>query len=137
MVTVIIILVLIIVAVIGKFLLDRKKLLDNIKQQGGMEKKYEILIATMLRDPAMELEEITADVITILFKGEASVGLTSIVQRFDSITVQWRWKSVAGEVSGQLELSEHLDQTLMAEKINEAIQIGIKKYLGNKFGNNG
>lgn len=129
MVKVLIILGLVIAFVIGKFFFDRKKLLEKVKRQGGMEKKYEILIGTMLQEPGMKIQTITDDTIHMSFRGEASIGATIIVQGFDSITVQWKQKSCLGEAKGQLEMPEHLDQMLMVEKINEAIQIGFKKHL--------
>ncbi|MFW6046615.1 MAG: hypothetical protein ACOCP4_02350 [Candidatus Woesearchaeota archaeon] len=115
-----IVIILIIVAfIIGKFLYDRNQQAAKITMEGGMRNKYRYLIEFFMSgDSRTKIYQETSDSITMGISNMGGTTLFILTQTFGKVTVQWKVDSpVFGKHKMEWEFPEYGDQEKMAERI--------------------
>lgn len=126
-----IIILVVVVWMLYSFLKDNNKQADSVAKQGGMRKKYNVLITYILsgRDNCKIFHEDG----TSIRVGSISAGgstLFDITQTFGNVTIQYHSKSLAlGNHNLEWEFDEFMDQNKMIEKINHDIGVYMQNVL--------
>jgi hypothetical protein len=116
----VLIIVLILAFIIGKFLFDRNQQSARVTMEGGMRNKYrELLKYIMSVDPKTRIFHESADSITLGVSSMSGSTIFILTQTFGTVTIQWRVESnVFGKHKLEWSFDEYLDQEKMIEKIS-------------------
>lgn len=121
--------IIVIIAIIGKFALDSNKQSIQVTKEGGMINKYSLLIAYILQGHAGV--RITRQTSTSVDLGVANAGGATaffLTQTFGNLTVEWKLRSpLFGEHKLKWEFPEYMDQ----EKMIARIENDLGKYQSN------
>ncbi len=106
------------------FFSDRKNDLNQIKQVGGVRKKYSTLVNSILSsDPSAKIMNETSDSITIGSSGSSGSTLFFINQVFGNVVVEYKVKSmIFGNSKLSWEFNADMDQNEMLRIIVEDVQ---------------
>lgn len=84
--------ILIIVAIIIKFLYERYMMLEKIESNGGILIKYNTLLQYMLMPPNSEIVSNAKDHINVVWRGNGVNTYFTITPAFKVVIVQWEFK---------------------------------------------
>lgn len=113
------IVILAVVAYIIKFLYDRGQEIEKVNQQGGMLKKYEIIINRILAcDPSMKFFKVTSASVELGVLGLGGTLVFTLTQAFGKLNIDWIMKSpIFGKHNMSWNFPELQSQDLMFERI--------------------
>lgn len=115
----IVIILLIVALIIGKFFYDRNQQAAKIAKEGGMRRKYRILIEHLMSgDSRSRIFQETSDTITVGLSNMGGSTLFVLTQTFGKLTVQWKVDSpMFGKHKMEWDFPEYGDQDQMLERI--------------------
>lgn len=111
--------------VIFKFAVDVNKQAGAVIKQGGMRKKYSILIDYLLNaNQGTRIFTETSTFITLGITGLGGSTIFNIQQTFGTVSIEWKAENHAfGKHSLKWNFNEFLDQKKMIEKIENDLGI--------------
>lgn len=118
---IIILVITVIIYIIIKFLSDVNRQKGNIRREGGMQKKYQILLNHILSaDSKARIIRVTDDSITAGVQSIGGTTLFILTQTFGNITVQWKVDSpLFGKHHLEWDFNESMNQDIMFDKISK------------------
>ena len=121
--------IIVIVAVIGKFAYDSNQQSIKVAKEGGMVNKYSLLASYILfGDPRVKITRQTSTCVDFCLSNAGGVTIFFLTQTFGSITIQWKMNSpVLGDHKLEWDFPEYLDQDKMIARIDN----DLKKYQHN------
>lgn len=125
-----IVIVIIVVVIIGKFLLDCSKQAEQVRHEGGMMKKYSILVEHLLNHPNARIFQETNTFISIGISSSSGSTVYYLQQTFGNITIQMKVKNdpFVGNFNMEWTFPESMVQERMIAKIEEDIQRKLFNY---------
>lgn len=123
------IIIVIIAFVAFKFILDSKAQSNAVAKQGGMRKKYSILVDYFLTgDKKCRIVKENSTFIRVGAANPAASTYFDIVQTYGTVTIQWISKSIPlGNHKLEWQFNEFADQHEMIRKIEHDVET----YMGN------
>lgn len=123
------IIIVIIAFVAFKFILDSNAQSNAVAKQGGMRKKYSILVDYFLAgDKKCRIVKESSTFIRVGAANPAASTYFDIVQTYGTVTIQWISKSIPlGKHKLEWQFNEFADQHEMIRKIEHDVET----YMGN------
>lgn len=126
---VLVIILIIVAVVIGKFMSDSNKQNKKIEQEGGMRHKYRELIDIILSGTSdCEIHKIDSNSVTLRSSSIGGTTQFSLVQTFGNLHVTWE---LASPVFGTHEMSWEFPEYHDQQKIADRIMNDLVKYQNN------
>lgn len=125
-------LIALVIIFILKFLFDTFMQSNDIKKQGGVRKKYSVLIDYILsghKDARVVKESNTY--IAVGVSGIAGSTIFHIQQTYGNVTIQFEVKNnpIFGHIKKEWTFPENMDQELMIQRMNEDIGEAIQSLI--------
>lgn len=113
------IVILAVVAYIIKFSYDRGQQIEKINQEGGMLKKYEVIINRILEiDPKIKFFKVSSDSLSLGVAGGGGLFMFVLTQTFGKLTINWVMKSpFFGDHNLNWSFPEYDNQKNMIERV--------------------
>lgn len=129
-----IIIVAIILFSIVKFAMAYNDQADSVAKQGGMKKKYSVLVNNILNaDSHCRIIQEGSSFIRLGAVSPGGSTIFDLTQTFGSVTVQWIGKSVLiGDHKMEWQFDEFMDQDAMFEKVVHDVDIYMNNVI-NKY----
>lgn len=127
----IIIILIVLAFIIGKFLYDKNQQAVKITKEGGMRNKYRVLIEFLMSaDPRSKIFEEKSDSLTLGLSNIGGTSLFILMQTFGYVTVKWKSDSpIFGKHKMEWDFPENGDQEKMAERIANDIEKYNQKFM--------
>lgn len=122
--------IIVVVFIVGKFLFDSFKQSEQIKSQGGIRKKYSLLVQMLLEaDPRAKIIQESNTFINIGISGPAGAQSFLLQQTFGKLTVQIVVKNnpLLGNMKIERMFPEDMDQEQMMRELMTAQQEEMSK----------
>jgi hypothetical protein len=123
----------IIIGIIGfilySFLSSRNKSRTVVDQEGGMKRKYEVLLENLLEAPNASITRLTRDNVAISGRSKYIVYQYSILHSFDDVLITWVAKSGFGDLKDDWTFPSNFDQEKMAMKIIQDVDFKLKNFM--------
>ncbi len=122
--------IIVVVFIVGKFLFDSFKQSEQIKSQGGIRKKYSLLVQMLLEaDPRAKIIQESNTFIIIGISGPAGAQSFLLQQTFGKLTVQIVVKNnpLLGNMKIERMFPEDMDQEQMMRELMTAQQEEMSK----------
>lgn len=117
------IIIIVIAFIVIKFALDANKQADSVIKQGGMRKKYRVLIDNLLS--GNENSKIFSETTTFVSLGVRGLGgstIFNIQQTFGTVSIKWNAENpIFGRHTLNWSFDEFFDQYKMLDKISNDI----------------
>lgn len=115
----------IVVFIVIKFIFDSVKQSNEVASQGGVRKKYSVLIDHILtgHENARVFQE-TNTFVSVGVSGIAGSTIFYIQQAYGNVNIQYKVKNnpIIGEMKKEWTFPENMDQNLMIRRINEDLE---------------
>lgn len=117
--------IVVVVFIVIKFIYDSVKQSNDIASQGGVRRKYSVLINHILsgHENAKIFQE-TNTFVSVGVSGIAGSTVFFIQQTYGNVTIQYKVKNnpILGEMNKEWTFPENMDQNLMIRRINEDLE---------------
>lgn len=99
------------------FLYERNKKLKQISREGGMTRKYSILLDTLLLDPDARIVKLDSDFVMVEYNANAIYWRYQLLQTGSYLTISYFQKTFIGDLKEEWRFPETMNQNLMLEQI--------------------
>ncbi len=126
--------IIIVIAIVAyKFISASIKQSNAVAKQGGMRKKYAVLVDFILSgDEHCKVVQENSTFIRVGAANPAASTYFDIHQTFGSVTIQWISKSIPlGDHKLEWQFNEFEDQYKIAQKIEHDIEVYLKNLISN------
>lgn len=116
--------ILVVILIVGKFIFDSTQQSSKIKSEGGVRKKYKVLIDSILSlDPRNKIFQETNTFVSVGISGAAGSQIFYIQATFGTVTIQMKVSNnpLFGNLNMEWEFPESMNQEHMLIKMNDDI----------------
>ncbi|MCH5308364.1 MAG: hypothetical protein J1E58_00780 [Prevotella sp.] len=116
--------ILVIILIVGKFLFDSMQQSDKMKSEGGVRKKYKVLVDSLLAaDPRNKIFQETNTFVSVGISGVAGSQIFNIQATFGTVTIQMKVSNnpLLGNINMEWQFPESMNQEHMLMKMNDDI----------------
>lgn len=123
----------IVIYVIYSFFRDRDQMLAHqVDTQGGMKRKYEVLISELTRDANARISNVTRDMVEIEYRGPTTLTTFFITENFNVVQIEWVAQlGLMGTHKHNWSFPHNYPQTKMFREITEYIEWKSQQMFGN------
>ena len=118
-----------VVYMLVKFFSDTTEQHNTLKREGGIRRKYSVLINQLSQGPGVEIFQDDTNCVSVGVNNAAGADYFVVMQTFDTVTIQHIVKNnpVFGSFKKEYTFPKDMDQKLMVSRIVEDIRRTIER----------